>query len=96
MVWDQWSLDFVDPLSLIIWHRQYVLVMNGHFSKWPKSMPLPNHNNEIVAYAFLDRVFNRFGVLAKVLTTQGTHVNWIDGANNEMKFAKVWVSKGSY
>jgi hypothetical protein len=49
--------------------------MNGCFSKWLKSMPLPNHNNEIVAYAFSDRVFNRFGVLAKVLTTQGTHVN---------------------
>jgi hypothetical protein len=49
--------------------------MIRHFSKWLKSMPLPNQNNEIVAYAFLDRVFNRFGVLVKVLTNQGTHVN---------------------
>ncbi len=70
--------------------------MIRHFSKWLKSMPLPNQNNEIVAYAFLDRVFNRFGVLVKVLTNQGTHVNWIDAANNEMRFAKVWVSKGPY
>ncbi len=62
--------------------------MIGHFSKWMKSMPLPNHNNEIVVYAFLDRVFNRFGVLTKVLTNQDTYVNWIDGANNEMRFAK--------
>lgn len=38
-------------------------------------MPLPNHNNEIIDYAFLDRVFNRFGVIAKVLTNQITHVN---------------------
>jgi hypothetical protein len=49
--------------------------MIGHFSKWLKSMPLPNHNNEIVAYAFLDRVFNKFSVLTKVLTNQGTHVS---------------------
>jgi hypothetical protein len=49
--------------------------MIGHFSKWMKSMPLPNHNNEIVVYAFLDRVFNRFGVLTKVLTNQDTYVN---------------------
>jgi hypothetical protein len=49
--------------------------MIGHFSKWMKSMSLPNHNNEIVVYAFLDTVFYRFGVLTKVLTNQGTCVN---------------------
>ncbi len=33
-------------------------------------MPLPNHNNEGAAYAFLDMVFNRFGVLVEILVNQ--------------------------
>jgi hypothetical protein len=30
----QWSLDFVGPLKLIMWHNWYVLIMIEHFSKW--------------------------------------------------------------
>jgi hypothetical protein len=37
-----------------------------------KLVPLPNHSNEGVAYAFLDKVLNRFGALAKVLPNQNT------------------------
>jgi len=67
----QWSLDFVDPLSLTLQHNYYVLVMMEHFSKWLELIPLPNCSNEGVAYAFLDKVFNKFGALVKVLTDQG-------------------------
>jgi hypothetical protein len=35
-------------------------------------VPLLNHNNEGVTYTFLDKVLNRFGALAKVLTNQNT------------------------
>ncbi len=46
--------------------------MVEHFSKWIELVPSPKKSNEGVAYAFLDRVFNHFGALAKVLTNQGT------------------------
>jgi hypothetical protein len=35
-------------------------------------VPLLNHNNGRIAYAFLDGVFNKFNTLAKILTNQGT------------------------
>jgi hypothetical protein len=44
--------------------------MIEHFSKWLELVPLPDYSNEGVTYAFLDRVFSRFGVLAKVLADQ--------------------------
>jgi hypothetical protein len=46
--------------------------MIEHFSKWLELVPLPDHSNEKATYAFLDKVFNRFGVRAKVLINQGT------------------------
>jgi hypothetical protein len=30
----QWSLDFIDPLSLTPQYNRYVLIMIEHFSKW--------------------------------------------------------------
>jgi hypothetical protein len=44
--------------------------MNEHLPKWLKLVPLPNHSNEGVAYAFLDRAINRFEALTKVFTSQ--------------------------
>ncbi len=35
-------------------------------------VPLPNHNNEGDAYAFLDIMFSKFGVPTNVLTDQST------------------------
>ncbi len=35
-------------------------------------MPLPNHSNEGIAYAFFNMSLNRFEVLAEVLTNQNT------------------------
>ncbi len=35
-------------------------------------VPLPDCSSERATYAFLDKVFNRFGALADVLTNQGT------------------------
>jgi hypothetical protein len=46
--------------------------MIEHFSKWLELVPLPNHSNEKMTYSFLDRLLRRFGVLAEVLTYQGT------------------------
>jgi hypothetical protein len=43
-----------------------------HFSKWLKLIPLSYCNSEETTYAYLDRVFNRFGALAKVLLDQST------------------------
>jgi len=68
----QWNLDFVGPLTLTPQHNQYVLVMIEHFSKWLELVPLPDCNSEGVAYAFLDKMFNRFGALTKIITNQGT------------------------
>jgi hypothetical protein len=68
----RWNLYFVDPLSLTLQHNCYVLVMTKHFSKWLEVVPLPNCNNEGTTYAFLDRMFSKFGVPTKVLTNQCT------------------------
>jgi hypothetical protein len=45
--------------------------MIEHFSKWLELVLLLDHSNERAAYAFLDRMFNRFGALTKVLIGQG-------------------------
>jgi hypothetical protein len=52
-------------------HNQYVLVMIKHFFKWLELVPLSDHSNERVTYAFLDKIFSRFGALAKVIIDQG-------------------------
>ncbi len=46
--------------------------MIEHFSKWLELVPLLNCSTERSSYAFLDKVLNRFGAPAKVLTNQGT------------------------
>jgi hypothetical protein len=46
--------------------------MIEQFSKWLELVPLLDHNIEGIAYAFLDKVFRRFGASIKVLTNQGT------------------------
>jgi transposase-like protein len=46
--------------------------MIKHFSKWLKMVPLSNHSNEGVTYAFFNKILNRFGALAKVIIDQGT------------------------
>jgi hypothetical protein len=68
----QWNLDFASPLNLTLQHHCYVLVMTQHFSKWLELVPLLNHSNEGTTYTFLDRVLNRFGVLAEVFTSHNT------------------------
>ncbi len=68
----QWSLDFVGPLSLTPRHNQYVSIVIKHFSKWLELVLLPDCSNEGVTYAFLDRMFSRFGARAKILVDQGT------------------------
>jgi hypothetical protein len=47
-------------------HNQHVLVMIEHLSKWLKLVPLLDRNNEGATYAFLEKVFGRFGVTTKV------------------------------
>ncbi len=68
----QWSLDFVGPMSLTPQHNCYVLVMIEHFSKWLELVPLLDCNSEGTTYAFMDKMFNRFGVPIEVLIDQGT------------------------
>jgi hypothetical protein len=43
--------------------------MIEHFSKWLELVPLLDYSNEGIAYAFMDKMFNKFGVLTEVLTT---------------------------
>jgi hypothetical protein len=63
-----WSLDFVGPLLLTIWHNRYVSVMVEHFSKWIELVPSPDKSSQGITYAFFDRVLSHFGALVKVLT----------------------------
>jgi hypothetical protein len=45
--------------------------MIERFFKWLELVSLPNHSNERVAYAFLDRVFRKFSAPTKVFTNHG-------------------------
>jgi hypothetical protein len=45
--------------------------MIKHFSKWLEMVPLQDYNNEGAAYAFLDKMFNKFGAPIEVFTNQG-------------------------
>jgi hypothetical protein len=42
-----------------------------HFSKWLELVLLLDCSNEGVPYAFLDKMFNKFGASIEVLTNQG-------------------------
>jgi len=44
--------------------------MIEHFSKWLELVPLQDHSNEDIAYAFLNKMLNMFGAPTKVLTNQ--------------------------
>jgi len=46
--------------------------MIKHFPKWLYLVPLLYYNNEKVVYAFLDNVFNKFGIPSEVLIDQST------------------------
>jgi transposase InsO family protein len=46
--------------------------MIEQFSKWLEFVPLLDWNSERASYAFLDRVFSRFGAPTEVLSNQGT------------------------
>jgi hypothetical protein len=50
--------------------------MIKHFLKWLKLVPLLDHTNEGVTFAFFEMVFNRFGVLVEVLINQGMKFHW--------------------
>jgi hypothetical protein len=63
-----WNLDFASPLSLAIQYNWYVLVMIAHLFKWLVLVPLLNHSIEGETYAFMDKVFNRFGILVEIFT----------------------------
>jgi hypothetical protein len=52
-------------------HNQYVLVMIEHFLKWLKLVSSLNRSNEATIYAFFDKMFNKFGALAKIFIEQG-------------------------
>jgi len=65
-----WNLDFVGLLSLAIQYNWYVLVMIKHLFKWLMLVPLLNHNNEGTTYAFMDNMFNRFGILVEIFINQ--------------------------
>jgi hypothetical protein len=45
--------------------------MIEHFSKWLELVPLPDCSSEGTAYAFLDKVFNKFGALVEFFIDQG-------------------------
>jgi hypothetical protein len=46
--------------------------MIEHFSKWLDLVPLLYYDNEKTVYAFLEKVFNKFGILGEILIDQGT------------------------
>jgi transposase-like protein len=48
--------------------------MIEHFSKWLELVPLQDHNSG-VAYAFLDRLLNRFRAPIEILTNQAIEVH---------------------
>jgi hypothetical protein len=45
--------------------------MIEHFLKWLKLVSLLDHINEKATYAFLDRVFSKFGTQIEVLIDKG-------------------------
>jgi hypothetical protein len=48
--------------------------MVKHFSKWLELVPLPNYSSGGTTYAFLNKMFNQFGIPTKVFTNQGTKI----------------------
>ncbi len=65
------ELGFIGPLNLTPRHNHCVLAMIKHFSKWLELMPLLDYSNEGVACAFLNKMFNMFGVPTEAFTNQG-------------------------
>jgi hemoglobin-like flavoprotein len=49
--------------------------MVEHFLKWLELVPLLDCNSEGTTYAFLDRMFSRFGALINVFIDQNTKLH---------------------
>jgi hypothetical protein len=45
--------------------------MIEYFKKWLELVPLLNHNNERVVYAFKNKMFSQFDASTKILINQG-------------------------
>ncbi len=46
--------------------------MIKHFFKWLELVPLPYYISEEIAYAFMDRMFNKFYAIIEGFIDQGT------------------------
>jgi Mg2+ and Co2+ transporter CorA len=52
------------------------MVMIENLLTWLKLVPLPNHSNEGVTYAILDRVISRFGDIIKNIHQPTYEISW--------------------
>jgi hypothetical protein len=51
------SMEFVFCWPIEFHTLTKLICLDDHFSKWLELVPMLDHNNEGVAYAFLDRAF---------------------------------------
>jgi len=65
-----WNLNFVGPLNLIIWQPICLDYDWTCFQVVGVGVVLDHNNEWKKTYAFLDRLFNKFGILVEIFTHQ--------------------------
>ena len=66
------SIDLIGPLPISKKGNQYVLVIRDRFSRYVKSVPIPNKEAYTIAKAFIDNWLFMFGAPTHVLSDNGS------------------------
>ena len=64
-------MDIVGPLPETKSGNLYILTIQSNFTKYSLAIPLPNHQANTIAYAFVKKFIRIFGSPKGVLTDQG-------------------------
>ncbi|GJZ03087.1 reverse transcriptase domain-containing protein [Tanacetum coccineum] len=81
----KWIIDIVGPLPEALGKLKYLIVAVDYFTKWLKAKPVASiTGRQVKSFAF-DNIVCRFGVLAIIITDNGTHLinepfkSWAEG-----------------
>ena len=64
-------VDLVGPLGDGQTGPRYILTVEDHFTRWVMAVPIPNKENQTVAWALLDNVVFIYGCPEEIHSDQG-------------------------
>ena len=78
------SMDIVGKLPITSAQNQYILTIQGNFTKYSLAIPLPNHQAGRIADAFVKKFISIYGSPKAVLTDQGADTAYHPQSNGSL------------